>query len=224
MNAEMIRRLVLKDWFFHRGPILASFAAGVVALAMQAVGGDALFYGGSVLMITTVIGLGLYLAIATVVQERRDGTLAFVMTLPVSARDHFVSKLIANLTMFALPWCGLAAGTVWVILARDGIPDGLLPFAVLLLLELMVGYVMVLGVAIVTESQSWTIGAIVVGNLGVQGFMYFTARLPAIAETIATQRVSWNSQVLTLMAAEVVAILLILVVTWRIQSRKTDFI
>jgi ABC-2 type transport system permease protein len=224
MNAAMIRRLVRKDWTFHRAPIAAGCAAGLVALALVVSGGAGAFYFGTVLLITVVISLGIYLAFTTVINERSEGTLPFVMSLPVSVQEYTAAKLIANLLLFLLPWAALAAGTVLVILSRASIPDGMLPFAVILLVELLAGYVLVLGVALVSESSAWTVGTMVLGNLFVQGFMYVTARLPGIAPTMPTERIVWTPTAVLLLGAELAAVALILLVTWRLQARKTDFL
>ncbi len=224
MNGTMINRLVQKDWSFQRTPIVSAFAVGFVALALLSAGGNGTFYAGSVLLITVVIGLGAQLVIATVIQERSDGTLRFVMSLPVSVNEYTAAKLLANLLMFLVPWTALGIGTTAVILTRTGIPDGMLPFALLLLGELLAGYVLMLGVALVSESMGWTVGAMVFGNLFVNGFIYYTAHVPSIAAAMPTERITWDRPVILLMLAELAVIGLILLVTWRLQSRKTDFL
>ena len=79
MNTAMIRHLVLKDWYFQRGPIAASVALGVIALGMLLSSSKGVFYLGSVLLLTVVISIGIFLAFLTVVQERTQGLLPFAM-------------------------------------------------------------------------------------------------------------------------------------------------
>ena len=43
---------------------------------------------------------------ATVVEERTDQTLPFVMSLPISAAEYTTAKILANLLIFLIPWAG----------------------------------------------------------------------------------------------------------------------
>lgn len=224
MNTLMIRRLVGKDWAFQRVPVLLALLAGVVSLLLVASGSEGAFYAGTVLLITVVICFGVQLAIATVITERTEGNLPFVMSLPVSVAEHTAATLLANLLLFLLPWFTLGAGTLLVIRLAPGVPDGLIPFAVLLLLELLAGYALVLGVALVSASLGWTIVAVVTGNLLVQVFMYWAFRLPGITATMATESVVWHRQAIALMAGLLGATTLILLVAWRVRLSKKDLV
>ncbi len=222
MTGAMLRHWVAKDWSLNRLPIALGILGGVLSLVLIAWPSESAFYLGSVLLITVLIGTGFTVIMLTVVQERTEQTLPFVMSMPLSAADYTVIKLVGNMVLFLLPWLVLSLGTIGVILLRPTIPDGLIPFAILLLVELLTGYVMVLGVALVSESLGWSIAAVVVGNLAVQGFMYYTARVPAIAATMQADRVAWSTPASAILATEILVIVLVLVVTWRVQLMKTD--
>src|ERR1700710_2365572 len=99
-HPSMIKCLILKDWYFLRGPIAGYLAAGALALAPIAAGNEAPVYLGTVLLLTVLIGLGIHLPMATVVQERPDHPLPFVMSLPISPRDYTTAKVLANVTLF----------------------------------------------------------------------------------------------------------------------------
>jgi hypothetical protein len=126
--------------------------------------------------------------------------------------------------MFLIPWGALIVGVSAVILSRDTVRDGLLPFFILLMIELLAGYLLALGVAIVTESIAWTVGAMIFGNLFVQVFLYSVSRLPKIAATMAADRVVWGSTDTSVLLAELAVIAVILFATWQLQVRKTDFL
>lgn len=224
MNTAMVRRLVQKDWAFQRRPIFAAFVAGVLALVVLGLGTDGAFYAGSVLLITIVIGLGIYLVIATVLQERTEKTITFVMSLPVTVHEYTAAKLIANLLLYLVPWAALGIGVTIVTLTRSGIPDGLLPFVALMLFELLVSYVLVLAVALVSESMGWTVGAIVFCNLFMQGFMYAVSHNPDIAASMVSNTIVWHRQTILILISELVIAALLLAITWCQQARKTDFI
>jgi ABC-2 type transport system permease protein len=224
MSFQMVKRLILKDWYFQRWTIVAYLAAGALALTLLGTGGEAYFFAGSVLLITVLIALGIHIAMVTIVQERTDQTLPFVMSLPVSPREYTTAKILANLLIVLVPWLALSLGTFAVIAGRAGVPDGLLPFAALLLVEIFAGYCLLLAVALVGESQGWAIGAIVFGNLFFQGFMYHVSHIPSIAATMKGDGVRWSQPAVTLLLAEFAVIVLLLGLTFFFQGRKTDFL
>ncbi len=224
MNAFMIRRLVAKDWAFLRWPLTGYLVGGLAALSLIAFGGTVAFNVGGVLLLTTIISLGIHLIMLTVVNERNDHTLTFVMSLPIDVRDYTTAKILANVAIYGAAWTALAVGAVAVIAGRAAVPDGLIPFALTVLLEMFAGYAVMLAVALVSESMSWTIGAMVVGNLAVQGVMYWVSNVPAVKADLLHDRIAWPPQVLGVLAAEILVIGLALGLTFFLQSRKTDFL
>lgn len=220
----MIKRLVLKDWYFQRWAIAGYLAVGALALALVAHAGEGTFFAGSILLITVLITVGIHLAMATVVEERKNQTLAFVMSLPVSPTEYTTAKILANLLIFLVPWLALLAGSLAVIAGSAVLPDGLIPFTALILVEIFASSVLILSVAVVSESQNWTIGAIVFGNLFFQGFLYFVSHLDSIAQTMKGSRIVWSPAAATLLAGEIAAIILMVALTYWLQSRKTDFL
>lgn len=224
MNAALIRRLVAKDWTFNRWPIAAYVAAGAVSLVAIAMPRLAAFYFGSILLLTVLISIGIHLTMITVVNERKEHTLAFVMSLPIDVRDYTAAKLIANLALFGTAWTALAVGAVAVIAGRPSLPDGLIPFTLTVLLEIFAGYALMLGVALVSESMNWTIAAMVLGNLGVQAVMYTVSNLPAVKTTMQTNAIAWPPQLVQVLGAELAIIALALAGTFVLQARKTDFL
>lgn len=224
MNAVMIRHLVAKDWSFHRAPLLAAMAMGLVALAML-YGADSriVFYLGAVLLITVVITIGIYLAFLTVIHEQTKGMLPFVMSLPITVREYTAAKLLSNGVLFLIPWVALSAGTAAVILSRDNIPNGLLPYAILLLVHMLTGYVLTLAAALISGSEGWTIAVAGATNLAFQGFMFWTGNHPGIAPYTDGPVAVWSSSVRWLLSAELLAVVVILAITWGWQARRTDF-
>jgi ABC-2 type transport system permease protein len=104
MNDRMIGRLIWKDWYLQRWVILASFVGGATALVIIAKGGKAGFLVGLILLITVLISIGAQLAVSTIVQERKDQTLTFAMSLPISYREYTASKMLGNLAIFLVVW------------------------------------------------------------------------------------------------------------------------
>ncbi|HEX6096211.1 MAG TPA: ABC transporter permease [Thermoanaerobaculia bacterium] len=224
MNAHMIKHLVLKDWYFQRRPIAAYTAGGLLGLGVVALGTGWSFYAGTVLLITFMITIGIHLAIVTVVQERTEHTLPFLMTLPISPKEYTAAKVLANLSIFLVPW-GLLTGGAALLLSSEGARSGaLLPFATVALTYILASYVLVLAVAIVTESQGWTLCAMGVTNLFLQFFLYWVSHMPSIERGMKGRGAVWDPTVLALLGAELAAIAVLLGLAFVFQARKRDFL
>ncbi|PWF55315.1 hypothetical protein C7C56_002490 [Massilia glaciei] len=216
--------LIRKDVRLVMMPVLFYMLVGAVAIGMMGVERHAFFYAASVLLITAMIALGFHPAMATVVGERKEQTLAFVMSMPITPTDYTWTKVLANLLLFFVPFLLLLGGTLGMISVRPSMPDGLIPYAVILFGYLAATAVLILCVALVTESMQWTIVVQIAGNLGLQGVMYGASTIPAIKSTINTEMIVWSEPALLFIGSEIAISLILLAATLWLQSRKTDFI
>jgi hypothetical protein len=224
MNYTMVKRLILKDWYFMRWAILAYSVAGFIALGLVARGGDASSYAGSVLLITVVIAVGFHLVMVTVVQERSEQTLPFIMSLPISPMEYTSAKIGANLVIFLIPWATLTTAAMLLFSTAAARSGALIPFTLIILTELLTAYVLLLTVAIVSESQGWTIFATVVTNLFFQGFLYWVSHIPEIAMGMKGHGAHWNPTAVTLLSVEIALCILLIVMAFVLQSRKRHFL
>lgn len=224
MNFSIMKALIFKDWYLQRWWVLSSVVVGGLALFLLGNGGTGAFYTGSLLLPTVLISIGAQLAMGMVVNERKEKTLPFVLSLPVSPLEYASAKIIGIVLIFLVPFFACLFGTVMVILGREAIPDGLVPFSVIMLSEIFVTSAIILAVAIITESQGWTIGAIVFGNLAFNGMLYLVTHIPEIKDTMSSATVVWTPPALLLLMGEVVCVFFIIVFTFFFQSRKKDFL
>ena len=224
MNTHMIRILVRKDLRLVTLPVLCYLAAGLVSIGIMSVEQHAWFYAGSVLLITSMIALGFHPPMATVVGERKEQTLAFVMSMPITPADYTWSKLVANLMLFFIPWAILLAATIGLILLRPSLPDGLIPYSSILFGAIASSAVVILCIGIVSESLHWTIGTQIASNLLFQAVMYAASTTPAIKATMNGELVDWNAPALAFLGIELAIAVIALPVTLWLQSRKTDFL
>jgi ABC-2 type transport system permease protein len=223
MNYPMVKLLILKDWYLHRWAIFSSLAAGAISLGIVATGGKAAFFIGLILLVTTIIAVGSMLVTSTIVEERKQQTLAFVMSLPISYREYTAAKVLGNLFIFLVPWLTLVFGSI-ALLVFSPKAQGLIPFVVIMSMEMLVSTCLVLAVAVISESQGWTIGAIMVGNLALNVVGYFVAHVPGIAKGMEGPAVQWSPAASFLLLGEIAAMALLLGLTFFLQSRKKDFL
>jgi hypothetical protein len=146
------------------------------------------------------------------------------MSLPISAREYTGAKVLGNLLIFLVPWIAVLLGCLTAILTLPAIPHGLVPYVSVMCTEILVSTCLVFCVAIMTESQGWAIATLIMGNLAFNAFGYFVAHIPSIAAAMDGNKIIWNSAALALLLGELASILLLLRLTFYVQSRKTDFL
>ncbi len=191
---------------------------------MLATGGEAMFNVGTILIITLLIALGMHVVMATVVGERMEHTLPFVMSLPVSIAQYTLAKIVANGSLFLSGWLLLSVGVSSVILLRAGVPHGLFVFSTIMLLYMLASYTVLLAVAIITESMAWTIVTVIIGNLCLNFLMMGMSQVPSIKDATTSAHVTWSAQAIEVVACECFAMLVAMAVTFAFQARKSDFL
>jgi ABC-2 type transport system permease protein len=224
MNGSVVRILILSDWQRHWKQILVSIAAGGVALVLLQVGGEMATIVGATWFFVAMIVLGSMLPMSNVVNERKKQILPFLMSLPVSVTQYTTAKLVSTVGMFLVSWATLLVAAVLFILGPQRIPNGMIPTTIILAAFTFIGFCLIAGVAIVSESEGWTIAATVASNSSYGLAWYLLVRNAAIRETMGGAAVVWSSEVLTVLAGQVATIAVILGLTFYLQSRKRDFV
>ena len=223
INYAVVRHLILKDWYLNRWLILGSLPVGLGALALVLTGKQAAFMLCIILLCMVIVGVGAQLAMATTINERKEQTLAFVMSLPVSWREYTAAKILANLIIFLIPWLLLTVGSIGVLLL-PGATHGLVPYTAIMAIEMLITTSLIVVAGIITESQTWTTAGIFVSSLGINGLGYTFAHLHGISTYMWGTRVHWSPTAWTILICELLTVSLLLGTTFYIQSRKTDFL
>jgi len=223
INLAVVRHLILKDWYLNRGIILGSIPVGLGALALVLTGKPVTFMLCIIILCMVIVGVGAQLAFATTINERKEQTLAFVMSLPVSWREYTAAKILANLIIFLIPWLLLTAGALGVLLL-PGATHGLLPFTAIMAVEMLVTTTLIVVAGIITESQAWTMAGIFCSSLGINVLGYVFAHLRGISMHMWGTRVQWTSTACIILICELLTVPLLLGATFYVQSRKTDFL
>jgi ABC-2 type transport system permease protein len=223
MNYAIVRRLVLKDWYLNRWMILAAVPLGLGSLAIVLIGNMVSFLLSIILLCMVIIGVGSQLAIVTTVYERKEQTLAFVMSLPISWREYTAAKILANLIIFLIPWLVITAGALGV-LCLPGAMHGLIPFTAIMAAEILVTTCLSIAAGLITESQAGTTVAILCSSLGLNILGYTFAHLRGISTYMWGTRVHWSPTAWIVLSAELLMVPLLLGLSFFIQFRKTDFL
>lgn len=223
MTHSMISTLVSKDLHMNRIFIGGSTIAGLLSVLLSATS-EIGFTIGSVMFITNIVAVGIFVGLYGVVQEREKRTHIFVFSLPVSTRDYYVAKLLSAFISFATPWAISGAAAVIAILSLEGLPDGLTPFLVLLLGFFLHNFSIFLGVSLVTQKELWVVATILFTNMSISLFMPLISSFPSIGDNIEGPVAVWSPAVFTILAVELAVIVTVLAIALTILSRKKDFL
>jgi len=224
MTSSVIRTLVWKDLRLHRTLITSSIAGGVVALAILQVKSETAFMVGAVWFFVALILLGCMLPVSNVINERKKQNVAFLMSLPVSAVQYGIAKLVSTIGMYLVPWATLVIAASTFILTRPEVPHGIIPVMFILFTLPLVGFCVVAGAALISETEGWAIAATVVCNSSYGLAWYFIIRNPAINGTLKSPVPVWDSPVLMILGGEIAAVVLTMAITFYVQSKKRDFV
>jgi hypothetical protein len=223
MNRSLVRHLIVKDFQLHRVAVGASIAAGILGIAiMQFKGLMGLF--GIIGFFTTLIVLGSHLPHSSILNERKGQNLAFMMSLPISATQYTTAKVLGALGMFLIPWLTLSAGAVSLILGRSDIPHGGIPMALILIMLPLVGFCMMVAVALVGKSEGWVMAGTVAVNVSYSLCWPLLISNAELREGALGPTPVWSPVVFKILGSEFAAIAAILAITFYLQSKKRDFV
>ena len=222
LNMPVIRLLVLKDWQLFERQLAAYVAGGIVSLCFLGMASPWSFYIGSLLLIIVLVAGSCFAISNSLLNERKEHTLAFVMSLPVSPLDYHLAKLIGNFVTFGVPFVVLGGGAVVVTLTTP-VPDGLLTLVLMLCGHLLLAYCAALCVAMQVEPEGWNIFAMVGSAALINPFMAGVSQIPDIARHWQGNEVVWSWQAGAILALQVLGSLALLAATAWHHLRKQAF-
>jgi len=154
--------------------------------------------------------------------ERKEQTLAFVMSLPVSPMDFTVSKLAGNLLTFGVPFLLLLGGTLAVVLLTP-LPDGLVVYSLLIFAYILFAYAVSLAAVMSVTSEGWATFAMIGSMLLINPYIMALAQVPAISDRINVDAVAWTPTAVAILSTLVLlAVAVIGAATWH-HARKPAF-
>jgi ABC-type transport system involved in multi-copper enzyme maturation permease subunit len=219
----LTRKLIAKEFYLHRWLIVGSTVAGLAGLAIAAEG-QMRFNIGMLTWLTSIIAFGVVLAMLGIANERKERALQFVLSLPLSPGDYVRIKLFGLFLCYLVPWAILSAGAVVLLLVRPNLPDGLLPFALLLSGFMLANFSVVLCGALHTASEGIMTIVIIVTNMNVTLFIFLVGGIPSLNDHLHGAAPVWNDAFWTVLAAEAATLLIALSLPYFVAARRRDFI
>jgi ABC-type transport system involved in multi-copper enzyme maturation permease subunit len=222
LNLPVIRLLIMKDWQLFQKQLAAYVLAGLAALTLLGLATPWAFYLGSLVLIVVLVAIACFAISTSLLVERKEQTLAFVMSLPVSPLDFTLAKLLGNLLTFGVPFVILLAGTLVVVLTTP-LPDGLVVLALLLFGHVLLAYSVSLAVAMQVESEGWNIFAMIASMVLINPFLMLIGQIESISGPLREDAITWSLPALLILGGQLLLSLAALGATAWWHGRKPAF-
>lgn len=222
MNMSMIIKLIVKDWQLYKW-----FMGGYALLAIMAAGAMTLpselaYYTGFVVLVTVLIGASAHIVFSSIVIEKKEYQLSFIMGLPINPLDYTLSKVVGGLVIYMACWATAVVATLLSIYLSE-MPNGLIPMMIISATEILVATTILLCVGITFGSEASTIIVMVLLNLFFNVFLFSVTKLPGINMHIESENAVFNPTVFAILGAEIGLIILFVLITTYYRSRKACF-
>jgi ABC-2 type transport system permease protein len=222
LNIPVIKLLVVKDWQLFRKQLALYVLAGFVALCFLGLAKPWAFYVGSLMLLIVLVSAACFSISTSLLVERKEQTLAFVMSLPVSPLDFTVGKLVGNLLTFLVPFAVMLVGALAVVLFTP-LPDGLFVYTLLIFAWLLFAFAISLAVAMSVESEGWATFAMIGSMVLINPYIMGLGQIPAISGRVEQDAIVWSTPALAIIATLVtLAVAIIAATTWH-HARKPAF-
>ncbi len=222
LNLPLVRLLVVKDWQLFQKQLATYVLAGIVALCFLGLAESWAFYVGSLMLLIVMVAAACFSISTSLVVERKEQTLSFVMSLPVSPLDFTISKLAGNLITFAVPFVILLGGTLATVLLTP-LPDGLFVYALLIFAYILFAFAISLSVAMSVESEGWATFAMIGSMVLINPYIMALAQIPDIDQRTRVDAVVWTLPAVGILISLVVLSIAVLGATTWFHARKPAF-
>lgn len=218
------RKLVAKELYVNRWFIGGGSVAAALAVAIAGLGGEGAFNVGALTWLTTVIAFGVMLGIYGVVNERKEQSLQFVLSLPISIADYVRAKLFGLLLAFLVLWLVATASAIALVLLAPKVPDGLLPYVLLLCFFMLANFTVVLCGALHARSEALVTATIIITNMGVSVFMFTVGAMPSLREHMFGAVPVFNDTFFNVLVVELIVFAIAVTLPLATAARRRDFL
>jgi ABC-2 type transport system permease protein len=222
-DIQMMKHLIVKDWQIYQKQLAAYVVGLLIGLTLVGMGKTWSFYAGAMLLLVLLICVGGFAIQSSLLNERKDHTLPFMMSLPISPMDYYWSKLLANISIYLVPFAIVAGGTAFLVLFTS-LPNGLLVWSLLIYCFLAVNFFVSLCAALVLESEGWNLFVQIGLSTLISPFILWIGTFEAIHTNIKTNNIVWSMPALSIFLAQFAVIALAIGITRWGHLRKTSFL
>jgi len=223
MTRSLVWRLIVKDWYLSRSTLAVIAVVGALSVGSLYLRQGLTSLLGMLTALFATIFLGVLMPQQTILNERKRQNLAFMMSLPLSARDYTTAKILSNLLAFLALWLPITIGMIGTV-AGTGLYGGIVPLMTVAALAPFVGFALFVAVGLVTESETAALTTMAACNVSYSFVWLFISRIPGFLHDLGSPVAIWQPEIQAIVAGEIGLILGSFGLTFYFQSQKTDFI
>jgi len=223
VKSSVFWALVRKDLYVLRGFMIITVVVGLASLFSMRFG-RAGFAVGGILFLTANVAGGIFIAMYSLMTERKEQSRLFALSLPISGYKCDLAKLLSGYLSYGIPWLILtAAGLLGFLLPGNAAERGMFVYGLVLQLFILAVFSFVIAWLFIVKSEPMAGIAIMVSNIGFSLFMV-SLNQPAVTRPLRTPQITWTPFASWALAGELIVITLSLVLTIFYMSRQRDHI
>lgn len=223
MKSSVFWALVRKDLYVLRGFMIITVVVGLASLFTMRFG-RAGFAVGGILFLSVSIAGGIFIAMYSLMTERKEQSRLFALSLPISGYKCDLAKLLSGYLSYGIPWLILTAvGLLGFLLPGNAAERGMFVYGLVLQLFILAVFSFVIAWLFIIKSEPMAGIAIMVSNIGFSLFMV-SLNQPEITRPLRTPQITWTPFTSWALAGELAVIALSLVLTIFYMSRQRDHI
>jgi len=225
MTNSIICKLISNDFKINKVAILMWLVAAVIGILIAFfIPGLLAANIGFSLILSSVLGLGIHMMMHTVIFDKVKGTQIFIMSLPVTFRQHTTAKLLVNLVAFYIMWALLAFACLYIPFSQSLFPMGNLPMMAMVLFSILPAYSLMLSVCISSQSVGYTVIATISSVIGTSAYLWAVVYTEPIGNFVWGNEAVWNNTVYGIVIAQILLGIIIPLLTVLMKFKKKDFI
>jgi ABC-2 type transport system permease protein len=221
MNSTVFWALVRKDLYLLRGFMLATVGAALLAVALLGFGKTGFAVGG-ILYLTANVASGIFIAMYSLLTERKDRSRAFALSLPISGADHDRAKLVSGYLAYGIPW--VVSTCIAVLVFLLGSPDtrGMVVYGLMIQGFVLALFGVILSSLFVVTTEAMSGVVILVTNICFSLFMVWVNQ-PEVKAPLGTTEIVWTPLALNALAGELLIVVLSIAFVAFVTSRRRDY-
>ncbi|HTC52217.1 MAG TPA: ABC-2 transporter permease [Steroidobacteraceae bacterium] len=219
MSSSVFWALVRKDLYLQRGIMIVTVLTCLLAVVLTSLGKVGLAVGG-VLFLTADIASGIFIAMYSLMAERKGLSHLFALSLPISGFRYDLSKLVSGYLAYGIPWLVLTsiAASLFLLPGQD---RGMIVYVLLLQMFALALFSVMLAVLFAVKSELMSAAVIVVVNICFSLFVV-DLNLPQNAQPMHGPTLVWTRFAVTGLCVDAAVMALTLIFALALLSRRRD--
>jgi hypothetical protein len=223
VKSSVFWALVRKDLYVLRGFMIATVVVGLASLFSMRFGRAGFAIGG-ILFLTASVAGGIFIAMYSLITERKEQSKLFALSLPISGARYELAKLVSGYLAYGLPWAVLTGVAVLGFFTPDNAGErGMVVYGLVLQLFVFAVFSFVMLWLFLVASEALAGIAILISNIGFSLFMV-TLNQPEVTKPLRTPHIVWTPFTQWALAGELLVIALSIGLALFAISRRRDHI